>query len=519
MTAHNTAALQRPAGSSHFRQDTAPVTFVVDGVTKSYGPVAALKAVTLSLRPGEVHALLGQNGSGKSSMVKIISGTTPPTAGRVSANGEAIKRGDVRASRGAGIVTVFQELSILPSLTVAENILLGNYPTSMLGTIRRGELHKRAAAVLERFNIVLPLSAPCRTLSLSELQLVEIARALSTSPKLLILDEATSSLDKPDADNLLRISREIAGAGRSVLFVSHRMDEVFAVADTISVLTDGTLVASGAASETTRSILLEQLAGKSLQPLQRLAAAVTTATREVVLDATVPGLGAGAKALGVSVRAGEIVGFAGLQGHGQKEAMRILAGIGHTRGVRISVQGRRVSHPSTHNLVRRGVSYVPEDRGTEGLLLGHSVRTNATLSSLHRLKRWGFLSAASERSSTAEIINMLSVRARSQNVAVDTLSGGNQQKVLIGRALMVRPIVILLDDPTRGIDPGAKADIYETLRALAAQGIGVIFNSTELPEVVGLCDRVLVFHDNHVARELIGDQITEAAILTSMLGA
>ncbi|WP_288114752.1 ATP-binding cassette domain-containing protein, partial [Microbacterium sp. SCN 71-21] len=251
-----------PAETSRSPRATAPGGFAVSGLTKTYGPVRALSDVSLAFAPGEVHAVLGQNGSGKSTLVKLLSGTVSPTEGAVLAGERTVAPGSTSASARAGIITVFQELSVLPALTVAENIMLGHYPRTILGTISERRLNARAAEILDRYRIDLPLGAPCRTLSLAQLQLVEIARALGNDPRLLILDEATSSLDQPDAENLLRISRELAADGASVLFVSHRMDEVFAVADTVSVITDGALVWTGGTADTTRERLLAQLAGK-----------------------------------------------------------------------------------------------------------------------------------------------------------------------------------------------------------------------------------------------------------------
>lgn len=504
-----------PAGTRPSSQAPAVAGITIEGLTKAYGPVKALTDVSLSFAPGEVHAVLGQNGSGKSTLVKLLSGTVGATAGAVIADGVPVRLGSTRSAAAAGIVTVFQELSVLPSLTVAENILLGQYKTSFLGTIDRREMHRRAAGILEQYRIDLPLGASCRTLSLSQLQLVEIARAMANDPRLLILDEATSSLDKPDAENLLRISRDLAAAGKSVLLVSHRMDEVFAVADTVSVITDGLLVSTSPAGTLTRHEVLAQLSGKALAPLERLAREKTMAAPEVIASARIPSLHDAV----IDVHRGEVLGIAGLQGHGQKDAMRAIAGAGTTRGLRLAVAGRAVARPNVTRMLARGVAYVPEDRGSEGLLLKHSVRTNATLSALRRVSRFGFLSRRKEAALASEIIHMLSVKTHTASVPVDTLSGGNQQKVLIGRALVTEPQVVLLDDPTRGIDAGAKADIYAVLRRLAESGVGVVFNSTELPELVGLCDRVLIFHDRAVVAELVGDDITEPEILKRMLGA
>jgi ABC-type sugar transport system ATPase subunit len=496
----------------------AGTSFGIRRVSKSYGPVRALKDVDLELRPGQVHALVGQNGSGKSTLVKLLSGMLLPDQGMVLRNGHPLKLTDIPASRAAGVATVFQELSILPSLSVAENILIGAYPRTPLGTISRRELERRAQDVVDRLRMDLSVSRSCRRLSLLELQLVEIARAMAANPELLILDEATSALDQPDAENLLRIAREMAEEGRAVLFVSHRMDEVFAVADRVSVLTDGQIVASGPVEETTREELLAQLAGKALNPLKRVARAESHVTPELLLEASLPEFAKGGGDLEVSIHRGEIVGMAGLQGHGQKEVMRMLAGDISKRGTTLRRKGKTVSRPTPARMVDRGVAYVPEDRNSEGLLLGHSIRTNSTLSSLDRVSRGGFLSRRREDAVCREVVERLSVKLNDPSDSIEGLSGGNQQKVLIGRSLEAQPEVLLLDDPTRGIDAGAKADIYLTLRELADNGVGVVLNSTELPELVALCDRVLVFHDHELYTTLEGDQIKEASLLAGMLG-
>lgn len=516
MTADAVTPLDAPDGETGATE--AETGIRTELLTKNYGPVKALDGVSLRFAPGEVHAVLGQNGSGKSTLVKLLSGTVGPTSGRLTVDGRPLRAGSTRRAAAAGIVTVFQELSVLPALTVAENILLGRYPRSFLGTIDRRKMYRRVGQELDRHRIDLPMAASCRTLSLAQLQLVEIVRALTADPTLLILDEATSSLDQPDAENLLRISRERAGAGKSVLFVSHRMDEVFTVADTVSVITDGRLVSTSPAAAVTREQLLTRLAGKALTPLERLARADGLVQDAIAVRAEVGTVGAvGPHA--ITVHRGEILGVAGLQGHGQKQALRAIAGADHSRGDTLQTSSGPVSRPSVYRMLRRGVAYVPEDRGTEGLLLKHSVRTNSTLSALSRVSTAGFLSRRRENALTREIVQTLSVKTSSVGTAVDTLSGGNQQKVLIGRALLTTPEVVLLDDPTRGIDAGAKADIYLVLRRLAESGVGIVFNSTELNELASLCDRVLVFHDMRVVAELSAEDLTEETILTHMVGA
>ncbi|MFT3864352.1 MAG: sugar ABC transporter ATP-binding protein [Solirubrobacterales bacterium] len=485
-------------------------------MTKRFGPVLAVDDVTLDLRAGEVHALLGQNGSGKSTIAKMLSGIVQPDEGAILVDGARVDLVSPSRAREHGVATVFQELSVLPSLTVAENIFMERAPHLPFGPLRRRELNRRAAELLDRFGIDLAPPARCGELSLLEMQLVEIARALATEPRLLILDEATSALDQPDALNLLRVARDLAGTGVAVLFVSHRLEEIFEVADRISVLVDGALVASVRTVETDRDTLLKQLLGRSLQALERVPAAAGAAGP--ILTMRMPGHGPDGADLELEVRPGEILGLAGLQGHGQKEVLRALGG-DDTRGASITVDGERVRFPTPHRMIARGVVYVPEDRAREGVFLGHSVRANTTLSSLRALSRAGFLRPSAEREACAETIERLSIRAASQTIPIGSLSGGNQQKVLVGRALLPDPRVVLLDDPTRGIDVGAKDEIYEVLRALTAEGVAVVLNSTEIPELVGLCHRVVVFHDGHAVAELVGEAIEDAAILAQMLGA
>ncbi|HVV89846.1 MAG TPA: sugar ABC transporter ATP-binding protein [Solirubrobacterales bacterium] len=486
-------------------------------MTKRYGPVLAVDDVDLELRAGEVHALLGQNGSGKSTIAKMLSGIVRPDRGSVLVDGEPVAFDNPSRARRRGIATVFQELSVLPSLTVAENIFVERAPHLPLGPVRRRRLNDRAAALLDRFQIDLAPRARCGDLSLLEMQLVEIARALATEPRLLILDEATSALDQPDALNLLRIARELAAAGAAILFVSHRLDEIFHVADRISVLVDGALVASANTEQTDRDTLLNQLLGRTLKVLERVPPPAGEPAAPV-LSMRMPGYGPGGDELELDVRPGEILGLAGLQGHGQKDVLRALGG-DNPRGATIAVEGRTVRFPTPHRMISHGVVYVPEDRAREGLFLGHSVRVNTTLSALRLLSRGGFLRPAAERAACAETIEQLSVRTASQTIPVGSLSGGNQQKVLIGRALLLAPRVVLLDDPTRGIDVGAKDEIYEVLRSLAAKGVGIVFNSTEIPELIGLCHRVIVFHDGRAVAELVGEEIDNASILEHMLGA
>lgn len=493
---------------------------LLGGVSKYFGATQALDNVSVEFESGQVNTLLGENGSGKSTLIKILAGAVQPTAGSVSLEGKLLALGSPREAVRSGIAAVYQEISVLPNLTVAENIFLEHYPKTWQRTLDVRSLNERTEVLWRELEFP-PLGADrrCGELSVAQLQLVEIARAMARHPKVILFDEATSALDRDVADTVMKLCRRVAKDGMVVVFVSHRLDEVMNVSDTVTVLRDGKLALRGQAHELSRDRLLAAMLGEA-------AAEGDTAHRQSdglarhapVADVAIPACKWLGQPLSFQVRPGEVLGLAGLQGHGPKSVLRILGGDMPQPGMEVKLGGRTVRIGSPHSAIRAGIYYIPEERKVEGILSGHSVAANLALSSLARITRWGLLSTGAERGRAEQMRTDLSIRMGNSRDSIDSLSGGNQQKVILGRGILATPKVFLLDDATRGIDLGAKRDIYRLLESLSAKGVAVIMNSTELSEFPRLCDRVLVFYRGAVVTELTGLEITEDRIIAAMFG-
>lgn len=493
-------------------------------VTKSYGPTRALRGVSLSFSPGEVHTLLGENGSGKSTLVKILSGVVGIDSGSIHLGGDPLVLGSPSDSLRSGIATAFQELTVLPTLTVAENLFLNRYPRRWNQTVDVKTLNRQAAQFLDEFEFELSAGTPCRELTLAQLQLVEVARAVARRPRILILDEATSALDAPEAKQVMAICRKISAAGTTVIFVSHRLDEVLEISDRVSTLVDGRIGSTRDGASISHDALLNELLGHrdAVDVEQVTGEGPTKAARrpqtEVRARFEIPASAGFRSDVHIELRRGEILGLAGLQGHGQKRVLRILGGDLVNHGTQHLVDGRTVRARSPREAIANGVYYIPEERKVEGILTGHSISTNMTLSSLNRLSRFGWIRRGAERQLSTRTSARLGVRLHSLRDTIDSLSGGNQQKVVLGRGLLSQPKILLLDDAMRGIDVRAKDEIYRLLADLADEGMSIILNSTEIPELTALCSRVLVFHDQGIFAELEDDQVSESNILRAMFG-
>ncbi|WP_028924662.1 sugar ABC transporter ATP-binding protein [Pseudonocardia acaciae] len=480
----------------------------VDRVTKSYAGIAVLREASFEVRRGEVLGLVGENGAGKSTALNVITGITAPDSGRVSLDGRTVTGWNPHQARAAGVGSVQQELSLNPHQTVAENVFLGGWP-SRRGLVRRRELAARARPLLERVGLAVDPLVPVGELSLARRQLVELAKALAGDPSLLILDEATSALDDSQVEALFKVVRELRDGGRSVIIVSHRLDELFAVCDRLTVLKDGELVATRRRDETDQDDLVRLMIGRELAAL-------------FPAKSSGPPLGPGLRASGLTttgafenvdldVPAGRIVGLGGLAGQGQREVLRALFGLRRHSG-RIEIDGKacRIGGPGA--AIRRGVAYVPEDRKLEGLHTAQSIRGNLTLPSVRALtpaRRLFTVSRSAEERMAAGLVDRLRITARGLGQEARRLSGGNQQKVALARWLPTQPSVLLLNEPTRGIDVGTKREIYHLLRSLADAGLAVLVTSTDTMELVGLCDEVLVMYEGRVVRSLAGDEVTE----------
>ncbi|MBO0850284.1 MAG: sugar ABC transporter ATP-binding protein [Pseudonocardia sp.] len=467
-----------------------------EAVDKRYGAVQALREASFAAHAGEVHALVGENGAGKSTLIKVLCGVTRPDGGAVRVAGEPVELAGPADAAARGVVTAFQELTLLPYLSVAENLLLGREPRGGLGLIRRRELAERARAVLAEFGVEsIDPAALVETLPLAQQQIVEVVRAVSQRPKVLLLDEPTSALAEREVEWLFDLVRELCRGGTCVIFTSHRWREVAEIADRITVFRGGTEVATSDALDEDEAIRL--MTGRA--PAQAGTALPTPGGGTVL---RVSGL-AGGRLRGVDLEAGrgEIVGVGGLAGQGQRELFLALFGLGPASG-EISVDGTPVRLRGPRDAIRAGIALVPEDRKAEGLFPWMSIRENLTLPVLTRIAGRGVLRPAPERVAAAGMIETLGIGARDQEQPVRALSGGNQQKVLLGRWLLTGARVVLLYDVTRGVDVGTKRDIFDRIAQLAGQGVAVLFYSSETEEVARMSHRVVVLREGRIAAEL-----------------
>jgi len=489
----------------------------LENVSKRYGGVHALRNVDFACGRGSIHAILGENGAGKSTLIKIVSGVVRPDEGVMSFEGAPVAFANPAAANGAGIVCVFQELSLMPDLSVAENITL-SAPPRRFGLIDRGAQHRRAEELLSRIGCgdVNPMQR-VRDLSLSRRQMVEIAKALHRDPRLLILDEATSALTAADVDRVYRMLFDLKAQGLGILYISHRMHEIDALAERCSVFRNGRHIETFAKGTRSPDEIVELMIGRELEsqfpqkPMRERPKPIL-AVRDLAWES---------RLAGVSLEAGpgEIVGLGGLDGQGQKELLLALFGV--LRGVKGEIRvGDTVQKPASPRKARDGkvpIVLIPEDRKSEGLILPMSIEDNLVIASLPRMTRAGLLDPVRVSACVKAAIAQLGIKAESADQAVSTLSGGNQQKVVIAKWLMTRPEIILLNDPTRGIDVGTKQEIYRLLRRLADEGACILFYSTDYEELIGCCDRVAVMYAGRIVRYLEGEATTERNIVSSAL--
>ncbi|MBA3529724.1 MAG: sugar ABC transporter ATP-binding protein [Propionibacteriaceae bacterium] len=486
-------------------------------IEKHFGGVAALRGASFSCEPGEIHALLGGNGAGKSTLVKILCGVLPPDGGEVAFKGEPVTFKGPAAAASAGIVPVFQELSLVPDLTVAENLFYGREPRT-LGLIDSRKLRRATREHLASLGFPsIDPDASVRDLPLAERQLVEIAKAVARSPDVLILDEATSALGAREVDVVFTMVRELRARGMAIVFISHRMEEIQAICDRATIFRDGEDVGTVDVGTTRPDDIVRMMIGRSLtdvfpdrppRPDQE----------QPLLEVRNLGWGTTLHDISLSVSAGEIVGLAGLDGQGQGDLLFALFGVYAGMSGSVSVRGCPVRLTSPAAAMRAGLAFIPEDRKTQGLLLPLSVRDNIALPVLARLSRLGVLSRQRERHETNRMIAVLSIKTASPDQPIRYLSGGNQQKGTIAKWLLTNPDTFLLYDPTRGIDVATKQEIYRLLRALAAQGKGMLLFSSDLTEIIGLCDRALVMYEGRIFREFHGAQITKENLVHASLG-
>jgi ABC-type sugar transport system ATPase subunit len=486
-------------------------------LVKTFPGVRALDGVDLTCRPGRVHALLGENGAGKSTLVRCLTGNMAPDAGEILLEGRPVRFQDPRDALALGITAVYQELTVLPDMSVLDNVLLGQERTRR-GLLQRAGQRRVAREVLARVGLEdVDLNARAETLSLANQQLVEIARALARRTRLLILDEPSAVLSGDKLESLFDVVRTVASQDVAVIYISHRLEEVGALADDITVLRDGRDVSSGVAADYDVARIIREMVGRDVDtvfpPLPQPGHDVVLKVRDLV-----PGGGRGSVApIDLDVRAGEIVSVAGLVGSGRSRLLRTLAGAAPRDAGTVEVAGRRV-RSSVRDAVAAGIALVPEERKTDGLVMPLPVRANTTLASLGSVASGGWLSPRRERDAFGIEQRRLQIRAAGPDQGTWQLSGGNQQKIVLAKWLRTQPKVLLLDEPTRGIDVGAKTEIYRIVRELAAAGMAVVVVSSDLPEVTGLAHRVIVCRQGQVVGELSGADIAEEKIMNLALG-
>jgi ABC-type sugar transport system ATPase subunit len=476
---------------------------------KRYGGVHALRGATLEIYPGEVHALVGENGSGKSTLLKILSGQVQADEGTITFAGRPVSFRSASDALRAGIATVTQETTLAPDLSIAENVFLGHRMAKRLGLVDWRRTRRLAREALARLSLDLDPATPVRRLRPDQQQLVEIARALSIDARVLILDEPTSSLTDDEVEALFAIVQRLGAEGVATIFVSHRLDEIYAVAERATVLRDGHTVGTGTTAELDRPRLIELMVGRALEDVS--AQAQAEASGDAVLrvrNLSVPGV---LDDVSLDVAPGEIVGLAGLVGAGRSELLEAIFGLRRATGT-VAIAGRETVVRNPRRSIRDGLGFVPADRKLQGLVLDMSVRENLMMASTARLARLRRPSAARELGAVLSTIDRLRIRAHSPRAIVSTLSGGNQQKVVLGKWLLTNPKVLMLDEPTRGVDVGAKAEIYRLLFEAAGRGIGVLVSSSENPELLTLCDRILVMFRGRVTAALTRETATEATI-------
>jgi inositol transport system ATP-binding protein len=488
------------------------VLLEVEDLRKEFPGVLALDGVSLRLQAGTVHAVMGENGAGKSTLMKIIAGIHPPDAGTVRLRGRPVQLGSPREALQHGIAMIHQELNLMPSMTVAENVWIGREPLTRLGFVDHGELRRRTAELFLGLGIETEPSLSVGELSVAERQMVEIAKALSRDAALLIMDEPTSAMTETETRRLFDIIRELKAQGKGILYITHRLNEVFEIADEISVLRDGRRIGTRPAPEITPEELIRWMVGRDLTQL--FPRGESTVGR-VVLSVRELGLEGRFRGVSFDLRVGEILGVAGLIGAGRSNLAETLFGLTPASSGTIEIEGRVVviAHPS--DAVRQGMAFLTEDRKESGCFLPLDVLSNLTLAALNRrFVRAGFVDHAEAASEGRRLAASLRLRTPGLDEPVMNLSGGNQQKVLIGRWLLTGPRILILDEPTRGIDVGAKAEIHRLIADLARKGAAVLMISSDLPEVLGMSDRIMVMHEGTVTGFLDRDEADQVRVMT-----
>ena len=481
-------------------------------MTKRFSGVEVLHEVCFSLRPGEVHALLGENGAGKSTLVKVMTGVHQPDKGEIYLDGKFVSFADTRESRQMGIAAIYQELSLFPDLDVAENIFVGRQPLAAGGRIDWRKLYADAGNLLESLGVRLDLKQKARSLSIAQQQMVEIARAFSINARILIMDEPTSSLTLNEVADLFRLVRRLREEGTAIVFISHRLEELFELADRVTIMRDGSYVDTRLLKDVTRDDLIRLMVGRTITDLFPKQ---DVKSGEVVLKVENLARAGSFRDVSFELRQGEILGMAGLVGAGRTNVARAIFGVEPATAGKIQIAGREVVITSPQQAIKLGLAYVPEDRQLHGLIPAMPITSNISLPTLFKYAQRGWLQDKVERKATYDAALQMEVRANNIWQMARELSGGNQQKIVLAKWLSTKPRILILDEPTRGIDVGTKAAVHALMSKLASEGMAILMISSELPEILGMSDRVLVMREGHITAHFSRAEATQEKIISA----
>lgn len=489
---------------------TAPV-LEMRGIVKTYPGVRALDGVDFCVLPGEVHALVGENGAGKSTLMKILAGADTKDSGRISIGGRDVLITNPQEAMQLGVSIIYQEFNLVPYMNASENIFLGREPAGAVpGVIDFGQMYSDAAKIIDELGVKLDIRVPINQLSVAQQQMVEIAKATSRKSRIIAMDEPSATLTEHELENLFALIRRLKAEGVSVIYISHRLEEIFKIADRVTVLRDGALVATKPVSETDREDIIRMMVGRELK---ESIPKIVVKPGDVALEVRRLNRDGILRDINFQVRRGEVLGLAGLVGAGRTEVARAIFGADPIDGGEIFIDGKPANIRSPQDAIRHGIGLVTEDRKALGLVLGMAVRENVSLANLGVLSRIGFILRRREREAAERFVSDLMIKTPSVEQAVQNLSGGNQQKVVLAKWLFTQSKVLIFDEPTRGIDVGAKTEIYQLMNKLAENGAATIMISSELPEVLGMSDRILVMHEGAIAGEFSREEATQEGIM------